>query len=205
MADHKKRKREVKNVENKWFDTVPNINPIDNEGTVFTDGSLNLIPQGSGDSERIGRRIVVNSIRWNYRVFIPEEVDQPNPSNTSSFRLILYLDKQCNGTIATRPQIIEDPIYTSFRSMPNIDRYDLLYDKTVALNRTTLTVSAAGFSSNAVLYDSFFEKAVNIRIDFSDPAGALTDITSNNLGVLAFSTSSTGVLTSRVRIRYTDY
>ncbi len=167
--------------------------------------SINLIAQGTGESERIGRKCTIRSIFWRGSISLPEGELQGAPGDAERFRLILYLDKQCNGAAATALGILETVGVDNYRNLANSGRFDILYDKRFTLNYLTLSHFAVNsFSHSRMARDFSFFKKCEIPLEFDNTVGALTELRSNNLGLLIVTETGNGGLISSVRLRFSD-
>ncbi len=176
---------------------------VSSGGTIAEDSCL-TIAEGNGESDRIGRKITVQAIMWRYSMQLPVQAAGANSSE--DLRVILYQDKQTNGTAATITGILESADYQSFRNLSNQGRFLILHDRTYSLN----SMSGGGdgttnFTGEVTKNVTFFKK-VNIPIEYDNSAtlGVITSMRSNNIGVLTISRSGFPVFDSKMRIRYTD-
>jgi len=168
--------------------------------------SINLIAQGTGESERIGRKCTVRQIMWRGTVSLPEGELQGNPGDGERFRLILYQDKQANGAAATALGILEVVGVDNYRNLANSGRFNILYDHRFDLSFLTLSHFAVNsFSVCGVNRKFSFMKKCNIPLEFDSTVGALTELRSNNLGVLLISEGGSGGIASSVRLRFSDH
>ncbi len=167
--------------------------------------SCNLIAQGVTESQRIGRKCTIKSINWRFRTqLLPTAVS--NATGTM-LRVILYQDKQCNGATATVTGILESDDFQSFNNLANKNRFRTLMDRSYDMNAT----SGSGRGSTDTLAfgetncnDTFFAKC-NIPIEFDSTTGAITEIRSNNIGVLLVTPDGTLLsFTSKMRLRFSD-
>ena len=177
---------------------------------VFTnasaEGSLVRIAQDTTESTRIGRRCTIRSINWRFQISLPSLDGVATAPNGDTLRIILYLDKQCNGTVAANTDILESADFQSFNNLANKSRFRTLMDRTYSL-----TYEAGGSNgttqdwAQVVMQDTFFKK-VNIPIEYDNSAttGALATIKTNNLGVLFLSNTGTGGFVSKLRLRFSD-
>lgn len=183
----------------KFLDTTWNDTTVASAGEVILP-SVNLIPQGVTESNRIGRKCVIRSIAVRYVVQIKPTT---NTNNTDDgVRFILFQDKQCNGAAATVTDILRSADYLSFNNLANKERFKVLADKFTDVH------AAAGGGSTSSFGELGFTKSVYIKcyipIEFSSTTGALTEIRSNNIGVLLISDSADTACEGLVRIRYSD-
>ncbi len=164
-----------------------------------------IIPQGVTEIQRIGRKCTLRSIHWKYRLSIPEQDAVADPASGDDIRVILYQDKQCNGTAATATDILETASVHSFRNLANSGRFHILMDRLETINYKTLASDAANVVSSAIVRKEFtYNKKCMIPIEYSATTGALAEIRSNNIGVLLVSLTGVGGLNSEFRFRFSD-
>ncbi len=175
-------------------------------GTIQNTGSINLIPQGITEKTRVGRKCNIRSIGWRYQLELTEQIDGATPPQCDVVRVILYLDKQANGATATVSGILESDDYQSFNNLANSQRFRILLDKTHSLSRRTLsaTQNADTFDSAQVFFNYQYFKKCNIPLEFDSTAGAITEIRSNNLGVLLVGLNGVAAFVSKFRLRFSD-
>ncbi len=188
--------------EKKFHDVDVDDAVISATGTIIANSSLNLIAQGTTESERIGRKCTIKNINFRYTVFLPAVADAV-PTN-DIVRIIVYLDQQCNGATIGVTDLLESANWQSFLKLENVGRFRVLHDRQTVLNQTC----GAGGSTAAndfpeVAKNVSFYKECNIPIEFSATTGALTEIRSNNIGVLTISKKGVATLDGKVRLRFT--
>ncbi|AGS36186.1 putative viral capsid [Circoviridae 4 LDMD-2013] len=184
----------------KFLDTSIDDAIVSTTLTVQTAGP-NLIPQGTAEDERVGRKVVVKSIHWRYRCLLPSSTSQNDTSEV--IRVMLLLDKQCNGSYPGASEILQtNNDWQSFNNLSNKDRFVTLYDKTIALNSMGNGGNGTTNESNEVRHCEEFHKKVNIPINFDSTTGAVTEIASNNLVVALISEGGLPVFNSNMRIRF---
>ncbi len=187
----------------KFFDVDFNDAVISNNGTVFP--SLNLIPQGITQSTRVGRKCTIKSIYWRYELELPLNDAVATPERGDMCRLIVFLDKQCNGATAVTTDILEGTDWKDFRNLANSQRFTIFLDKTITLNYLGLASDGAGVVTQAPLeYAGTFYKACNIPIEYNATTGVITEIRSNNIGILLISNHAQAGLLSKIRLRFAD-
>lgn len=172
-------------------------------GTIARD-SCNLIAQGVTESQRVGRKCTIRAIGWRWDIALPNTATVGSTSDV--VRVVLYLDKQANGAIATVTGILKTDDYQSFNNLANKGRFRTLMDRTYSFSATAGSgrgsTDTLSFGENRII-DNFFKK-VTIPIEFSGSTGALTELRSNNIGVLLLSKSGLCAFTSKMRIRFAD-
>lgn len=184
--------------EKKYLDTAIASSTNIQAGVIYP--SLNLVPQGTTDSTRIGNKITITNINLH---LYPNNDSYGGPGGFSggNIRYIVYLDKQCNGATATPSDILTNPNIQSFRNMNNLDRFQILYDKV-----TNIPIEAREATTDVTAFYVPISRKVNIPIYFSSIFGALTEIRSNNIGLLAITdtqTTNVGAI-GLCRIKFTD-
>jgi len=135
---------------------------------------------------------------------VSPEIELPNTTVANSthddVRLILYVDVQANGAQAAVLDILKTANYQSFYNRSNKDRFVILMDRVHTLFSSAGMVNGYGDVSQNVE----FEVDLELNIQFSGASGEVTEITSNNIGVLAISGSGLAELNSQMRILYVD-
>jgi len=183
----------------KFLDTSWNDTTVAATGEVILP-SVNLIPQGVTESQRIGRKCIIRSISLRYVIQIKPTT---NTNNTDDgVRLILFQDKQCNGTAATVTDLLKTADYLSFNNLSNKERFKVLADKFVDVHSTAGGGSTATFGELGVTKSLYIK--CYIPIEFSSTTGAITEIRSNNIGVLLISDSADTACEGLVRVRFSD-
>ncbi len=172
-------------------------------GTV--EPTINIIVQGVGESQRIGRKCTIRSINWRYTVDLPAEQDQTDIGNGEIVRIILFHDKQCNGATATVTGILESASFLSFNNLSNKGRFRTLMDRIVVLNRQVSSADGANTQSGPLFVKhGVFFKNVNIPIEYDNPDGVIGRMRTNNIGVLLISQTGVAGFTSKFRLRFSD-
>jgi len=164
--------------EKKFFDTALSFN-IDATGEVPTGCQLNLIPQGDTESTRDGRKAYIKSIQIRgYFTIVPAAAAVA----ADVAYMYLVLDTQCNGAAAAVTDVFTSTtMSTNQLQLNNSGRFRILKRWVVGMN------SEAGVSTaynNKIRPIEFFKKC-NIPIDWNAATGAITEIRSNNLFLIA--------------------
>ncbi len=172
-------------------------------GATISQASCNLIPQGVTEVQRVGRKCTIRSINWRFQISTNVQSNTAAPA-TEVVRVILYLDKQANGASATTAAIVESDDFQTFNNLANKSRFRTLMDRTYPMN----IMASSGADATAEwagenITDTFFKK-VNIPIEFDSTTGAITEIRSNNIGVLLLGKQGLAVFASKMRLRFSD-
>lgn len=193
--------------EKKWFDTNIPATVIPQGGINF--GSMNIVQQNGASNGRIGRKIVITNLMFNFYA------NRAADSSFTVFRVTVVLDKQANGAGAGFGDVWQNAgDLTSYPNMVNTQRFSILYDKFIDLSSSGVATSQiAGNITTTNTYAPTskhfkWSKRVNIPIEFSDGGVAtIANIKSNNLIVYAQAASG-GQHASNIngifRIRYSD-
>lgn len=185
--------------------------------------NLNIVVQGDGEQERIGRRITIRSIQINGDVNVDNYNDASATVNTIAnhvhYRIMILLDTQCNGANPTIQAndgtglLLADATtamnsWYNFRDPTNKGRYKILKQW-----RATLVPQSALWDSTTnvvhATYRTFpfsWYKRVNITIQYDSSAttGAVTTQRSNALWFVIVNANRSGYYNYRARIRFTD-
>ncbi len=174
-------------------------------GVTVAEDSCVGIAQGVTEITRVGRKCTVRSINWRFNISMGSLADQTDPPKGDVVRILLYLDKQCNGAAATATQILESADYQSFNNLANKSRFRTLMDRTYVINQPMAQTDGTntGAYGEQEINDTLF-KRVNLPIEYDATTGAITEIKSNNIGVLTISKNGTAVFESKMRIRFSD-
>ncbi len=188
--------------ESKFFET--NVDDSVIAANFNIEGSMNLIPQGVTENTRVGRRCTVTQVMLRLTVNLPSTAVAAD--TTDIIRIILVVDKQCNGSNAAVTQLLENDNYQSFNSLANSGRFRTLWDKTVSIssNGGSGRGSTDTLSYGAVSRALTFFKDVNIPIEFNAGTGAITEVRSNNILLYYGSKAGVAGIDGEVRIRFFD-
>lgn len=185
----------------KFFDGTGSAGSVSNAGVIDED-SLNEIVQGAGESQRLGRKCTIKSLHIKGDVTLPPQT----AASTSSDRLrfIVYLDKQTNGSAAAVTDILEAANINSYLNLANKGRFRILSDKMHTLVAHGATASGAAYTFGEVAKAFNLNLKLNVPLEFDGATGAITELRSNNIGVLLISHGGIASTSYRWRVRYAD-
>lgn len=163
-------------------------------------GTVNVIPQGTTESQRIGRKVVISKILFKYSFDLPSSATMTETSDI--FRVILYVDKQCNGAAPAITDILVTANVRSFRALDNSDRFQILMDRTEAINATVGSGDGAANDSGITTRFRKFYKTCSIPIEYDSTSGVIAEIKSNNVGLCVLSEAGFVGFFGRIRLRY---
>lgn len=171
------------------------------------------IVQGTGQSERIGRKCTITKILGRFNFQFLESADTALGEARiahETVRLMILWDKQCNGTFPAPASILAQNLYNSYRNLANLKRFTMLHDRIYSWNTTAIAASVAtpNNASERVVadYQVTIAKNVFIPIEYSAATGLLADITSNNIVILTWTKHGARMEmeSSKVRLRFID-
>lgn len=176
-------------------------------GTILVDSLLKGITQGNDESDRVGRKITVKKVLMRGSFVAAPTTDAT--LGVRRARVIVYWDKQCNKATAAVGDLVEVSTQgiDAFRNLGNKDRFVFLYDEIHDLNFQTTGQDAAGtFDTIEFTKTISCYKEVNIPIEYVANAGAVADLSSNNIGVYGCLDGGNDTVSfgATFRIRYTD-
>lgn len=183
----------------KFFDTALDF-MFDTSLEVPATGQLNLIPQGVTESTRVGRKCVLKSILMKGNmVFVPAAA----ATAAGIARLWLVLDKQANGAAAAATDVFTSiDTAVCLRNLSNSERFVILKKWMWTFN------SPAGVTTayNNVRRLFSFYKPCNIPLEFSSTTGAITELKTNNVFLMAGSDNVDDLVTfhGNCRVRFSD-
>jgi len=188
--------------ESKFVDMTLTLNGLPNSTNGFGWATINQVPVGDGPSARIGRQIVLSSIQIQYALDIHH-----TETNVINFRLMVVLDKQCNGAAALATDVMNTNHILAYRNLDNSDRFVVLYDKTHRYTPSALA-SAGNLRYAGPGIQSVYRKC-NIPIVYDNTAntGVIATMRSNNILLIGWINGQQTALNDFKaigRIRYRD-
>lgn len=205
----------------KWYDIAQlyAITPVSLSKSVLLQ-SFNTVPQGTGPNERIGQRIRIKKLGFNFSIWLPAGTVFSNVVQSHLVRLILVCDKQNNGLGFGTADLLWDaatpidPSAQAFRNLTNSGRFHVLSDTRYNLNYEVGGGDAVVTNVMHVgqkLISGTIWKDMDLPVEFSaGGTGALAEIRSNNLAmVMVLETLPLGgtggvSMLMQSRIRYED-
>lgn len=162
----------------KFLDTESSFS-IDRTGEVPATGQLVLIPQGATQSTRIGFKCTIRSIQWRAVV---EMVPDASVNSSGVAYIYLIQDTQANGAAAAVTDVFTSAsLEKGLLNIANASRFRILKKWVLDFNSQAGVTTA--YNSHARHVEYF--KKCNIPLDFNGATGAITEIRSNNLFIIA--------------------
>lgn len=193
-------RKATRGAELKFFDTALAFS-FDLTGEVPATGQLVLIPQGVTESTRVGRKCVVQSITMRGVSLL-----QPAAAAQTATTVVMMLvqDRQCNGAAAGATDVMTSTNFTSaFRNLSNSSRFKIL--KKWRWNYNPAAGISTAFSNTIKSFD--WSRKLNVPLEFSSTTGAITELKSNNLFLLAGADGNSDDLVTvqgNCRVRFSD-
>lgn len=145
--------------------------------------SLGGLTQGTGRSERIGRKVLFKSCLVRFNI---------NTSATiGSYRFLIVYDKQTNGAVPAITDILVSTAALAPMNLNNADRFVILFDELINIQDINLNQRYRKF---------------NMERLHSGTTSAITDITSGSFLFLKapIKAADAATMDYTIRFRYTD-
>ncbi len=169
------------------------------------------IAQGTGESQRDGRKYQIHSIHIKARVNSVVQESQAAPLSDLVGRFCLVLDTQTNVTEVVATEVMDggqNNDELSFRNLQHSSRFKVLWDKKFILRRIAQTNEGAInlfaspiSTSNIMTFNKYFKTPISVITNGT--SNAISDITDNSLCMIGVANNSTCLLDYQVRIRFT--
>ncbi len=179
------------NVEFKEINTQRNGASL---STTISITTPSILAQGDLKTQRGGNKVRFKSIHR--KGFFSLHAS----ATTSMVRLMIVLDKQCNGAVFSIADLLEDSTVgdsiVSPRDVDNMNRFVVLSDKTYKL--------ADGGGNQLIQFNIY--KRINLPIRYDGTGATVANMTSNALYLVSFSNEATNtpIITDFCRIRFID-
>ncbi len=197
------KKAALSSQELKFHDVTISDATLANNWTILNSGTLLVIAAGTGESERVGRKVTVRKIGFRYT--IGKLFATTSTATSTSVRVIVYHDKQANKATAALADIVEDDTFYTFNNLTNSGRFRTLMDRTHDLASTCGGGDGTTEDYGENISSHTWFKECNIPVEYTSTTGAIGEITSNNICVMAFSSENANVrLDGNFRFRFTD-
>jgi hypothetical protein len=163
-------------------------------------GSVNNVTQADGPNSRDGRRFICKAL-YATMVLNTAASGVAEVQADDDFRIVFYLDKQCNGVVATPTEIYSSPSITAHRNLSNSHRFRILYDRIHHLESKTVNPSS-GLPNNMARVVKIRIPNLNIPVTMTGTTNSISNIRDNNIGVCIFSRTGSGLVSMNTRLRF---
>ncbi len=188
--------------EKKFFDTDVNDAVV---SATMTINNLTIVPEGNGESARIGRKMTIKSVHIRGEIKLPAATSGTNTSDT--IILMLVQDKQTNGAQFASTQLIDTDEFKSFNNLANAKRFRILWKDQFPMKNSGAATTGAAHVFAEDMKSILVNKTCNIDMEYDNSAntGAIETVRSNNLYWVTQSSNGLAGITANARIRYIDY
>lgn len=176
---------------------------VSSSGVIFD--SVNKIVQGVGESERVGRKVVIRELQFRWHFTIPAQNEETSPLGGDGIRMIWFIDKQCNGAVTTTASLLANLSFHSPLNLENSDRFVILVDRIYTMNYNWGTSESAGtVTQGGVMTQKVMKKKLWVPIEYSGTTAIMANIRSNNIGMMFITLNQRVTVNGETRIRYSD-
>lgn len=189
--------------EKKFFDAGAGDSTDVTTSGVYNYQSICKVAQGNGSNNRLGRRILIDTINVRGVINWPNQTDLVKMTGT--VRIMVVWDKQANGAVPTVGTHLTNNDISDYNNLNYSDRFVTLGEKRITFNQPHAVLTGPVYSSPSQEQFIEFYIKCHIPVIFSSTAGALTELVSSNIFVYSVcDTNVTGVVDIASRIRFHD-
>lgn len=185
-------------MENKFYDTAVNAKAIVAAGSMagletdpLTYNCISAPAQGDGESNRDGKKIIINSVDVNGVILISQQINQTIADYGAKIMIALVQDTQTNGA-----QLNSEDVYTNpgtsaitcaspFRNLQYSTRFKVLAVHQVIIQPPPLAYDGTNMEQAGSFYDFRFNKKVNIPVTFTGTTEGVANVVDNSLHVIS--------------------
>ncbi len=198
-------------MERKFFDVELNADQFSTTWATEEPATTNLsaVAQGDGESNRDGRKYVIQSIHIKGVLGAAVQESQTTPPSDIFARLVLVVDTQTNGAQLTATDVMDGGQTNdvlSFRNLQFTKRFKVIWDRTFVIKRPNTNEGAANlFASASVVTGSFkinhaFKGGLSVTM--SGTTADIANVTDNSIHMIAVADSTAGLISYQSRIRF---
>lgn len=190
--------------EKKFKDTATSAAMLEFATAGVVQNSFVTMASGSDNGERIGNRITVTNINAHLLAVTGTSNTNPGLDNTV-VRVILGIDKQCNGANTVVADVLQSASPYAFRNMFTLNRFIILKDKLFVMDPKIYMATNSGQVGRILK----FSWKGQLPIMYSDATASIGNIETNNIFLLVISdrtatAGQTDGIVGTVRVKYTD-
>ncbi len=165
---------------------------------------LNGLVQGDGESERIGRKVILTSLHMKGMV-TRDAIDGASMGDGSIVRILVLVDHFTQGVQYSSERVLDGdatiPAF-AFRNLDYEKTFRILKDQTFELNATATGGNGTASDMGAFRKKFDWNFQLNVPVLQNLATGLVTGITDNSLHVLAISQGIQCTLNYESRVRY---
>ncbi len=168
----------------KFIDTSLNLSPVTSTGAFV--GSIVIIAEGDGESDRDGRKISVTQVTTKLHLVMDPTAGTGLTGTHNAVKVCLVLDTQVNGaTPATLDYEVAPTTFLTFRNLSNSQRFKTLWTRIYTQNTTAAAgdgaVNDTGSTGTDDIIHYKFKTPLIIQYNNSASTGAVSTQESNGL------------------------
>jgi len=204
-------------IETKFYDTFLQAatiaGAVDATGGEYDPTVTEMIstpPQGDGESDRDGKRIIITSVQVKgtiSKAALENSVDPPPPD--CAF-LALVLDTQSNGAQARSEDVFINPVNDAagntepLRNLLFANRFRILKSEKINLDYRAVSVEGDNLHSAPGLMQNFeWFVPLDLQVNFNGgTTNVIANVIDNSLHVMGFTRQGVAVMSYNARIRY---
>jgi len=186
----------------KFFDTSVTDTLVAATGTVQT--SLCLIPQAVGRSARLGRKCVATSLELRGNGFLVALAEATGPPQGELLRVLVVVDTQANGAVFEVTDVLKTAAINSPTNASNVDRFLTLSEEWIPLEYKGAAGGGVGSEVDyaGVAHEWVFSLDLDLPLEYTGTTGAIGELATNNIAVLAISKSGLCGLQFTARLNF---
>jgi hypothetical protein len=209
--------------ERKYFDADVLNRALASVSTTFANAPVNPavlntcfapIP-GTGINQRIGRscRVIAFRIRGEVEIQAADDIVSNTPMGPVTFRFIIVIDKQANGTQMSSAALIQsggnNQAWNMYQNTESFGRFKVLKDRRFLIQDPNYGEDASGLDRNGRLvqfdYTIKFRRGITVHFN-AGTSGTIADIVNNSFNVLCAvnNTTTAPVINYKCRTTYLD-
>ncbi len=196
----------------KYFDSNHTNAVIVNTGAIKS--SINFVGQGVEQDQRIGRKLWVKSVDFRGRWELPATATVAD--TTDRYKLVVFLDRQCNGAAATVADIYETSgtqvLFNAFKIKSNQQRFKVLKEVQGVLTsqcggsglKADDTTLISSFGEQKRYFDFHVRCGFPIEMSGTGASPGISQVKSNNIFVYMITTGGLAKCGFTARLNFTD-
>ncbi len=185
----------------KFYDVQQAATTVNSGGDILK--THPIIAQGTGQSQRIGRKVTIRKWMFQGHIILPKATDAA--LTYDMIRIMVVLDKQANGAALTgTDDFLSGSNHSDFRKLTETNRFRLLYDKRIFIQNGGGGGNGTTEDYAATMKPVRIYLNVNVPMEYSSTAGAITEIRSNNIVLAAITHAGILQIYGRIRMRFSD-
>jgi len=160
---------------------------------------INGVAQGTDVNNRIGRKFLMKSLLWRFRVGLNTAASSPG----NVIRLLIVYDAQTNGALPAVTDILTAADVLAPMNLNNRDRFKIICDKWWSTGAYTISGTDIDTGEFCPPMDKFYKK-LNLEVQNSGTANTIGSISTGAVYALLIAENTSATAELATRIRYTD-